>query len=77
MSFPVLCADGVDRLKVRWETREEAVRDASYFGAYRLFGCASWAEDGTCPGGAHYVPGPDSEPELELPLAWTVDLVPV
>lgn len=70
MPFPVLCPDGVDRLKARWDEHEDAVKDARYFSP-RTFGCCDWSGDWSCPGGPHYVPNP--EPEPELALAWSLD----
>lgn len=73
MAYAVICPDGVDRLRTRWPTHEKALFDAAYFGAHRAFGCASWADDKSCPGGTHYVLVP-SDPDPEL--AWTVDVAP-
>ena len=75
--YAVICPDGVDRLRVNWETLKEAEDDAKYFNVIKR-SCLTWCDDPAfkypygdiCPGGIHTVrPRGTKEPELEL--AWS------
>ena len=72
MTFCVLCPDGKDRLRVRWERFADAQFDAKYISNRGT--CNTWCPpdtDFTCPGGIHTVQ-PLSSLDDEPLLAWSV-----
>ncbi len=63
--FTVLCPDGADRLRARWEREEDAASDARYFS--NRTSCRDWCgRDGDrgCPGGVHTA-APEADPPVE------------